>query len=83
MKRIATVMTALILATGAAQAASFNAGNADADMPAAPVKAERTVTVPAAEVLSPKELERRGIAPDAELVVTDFTAPGPRSTYTR
>ena len=83
MKRIATVMTALILATGAAQAASYNTGNPDADMPTAPVVAANTVTVKASDVMTAKERERAHVAADADLTVSDFSAPGPRSTYVR
>ena len=83
MKTLATVLGALILATGAAQAASFNAGNSDQDMPATPIVAANPVQVKAAHVLSSKEMVRRGIDADADLTVSDFSAPGPRSTYTR
>ncbi len=83
MKTFATVLGALILATGTAQAASFNAGNPDADMPTAPVVAAHSVQVKAAKVLSGKELARRGVDANTEVTVSDFTAPGPRSTYTR
>lgn len=83
MKALAIVLGALILATGIAQAASFNAGNPDRDMPAAPVVAAHPVQVKAVHVLSGKELTRAGIDADAELTVSDFSAPGLRSPYTR
>ena len=83
MKTLATVFGALILATGTAQAASFNSGNSDSDMPTAPIVATSAVQVKAADVLSSKELERAGLDADAELTVSDFTAPGERSTYIR
>ncbi|WP_295045348.1 hypothetical protein [uncultured Paracoccus sp.] len=83
MKTLATVLGALILATGTAQAASFNAGNRDADTPSIPVVASHPVQVKAADVLSPKELARSGIDANTELTVSDFTAPGPRKVETR
>ena len=52
-------------------------------MPTAPVVATSAVQVKAADVLSSKELERAGLDADAELTVSDFTAPGERSTYIR
>lgn len=83
MKTFATLLGALILATGTAQAAGFDAGNPDHDMPKAPVVAENPVQVKAAQVLSDTELKRAGLDGDALLTVSDFTAPGPRSTYIR
>ena len=83
MKNIAAILGAVILATGTAQAASYNSGNSDADMPTAPVVAAQTAEVKAADLMNKKDLERAGIDADATLSVSDFTAPGPRSTYIR
>jgi len=83
MKNIAAILGAVILAAGTAQAASYNSGNSDADMPAAPVVAAQTVEVKAADLMNKKDLERAGIDANATLSVSDFTAPGPRSTYIR
>ena len=83
MKNIAAILGAVILATGTAQAASYNSGNSDADMPTAPVVAAQTVEVKAADLMNKKDLERAGIDADSTLSVSDFTAPGPRSTYIR
>lgn len=83
MKTLATVLCALILATGAAQAAGFDGGNPDQDMPTAPVVATNPVKVRADHVLSGKELNRAGLDANADLTVSDFSAPGPRSTYIR
>lgn len=83
MKTLATLAAALVLATGAAHAASYNSGNSDADMPTAPVVATQTIQVKAADLMNRKDLERAGIDADATLSISDFTAPGPRSTYTR
>ena len=83
MKNIATLIGALVLATGAAQASGLNVTNDHNDMPTAPVTAQNPVQVKASQVLSSKELGRRGLNADAELTVSDFSAPGPRSTYTR
>lgn len=83
MKNLATLIGALVLATGAAQASGLNDTNRHNDMPKAPVTAQNPVQVKAGHVLSTKELTRRGLSADAELTVSDFSAPGPRSTYTR
>lgn len=83
MKNIATLIGALVLAAGAAQASGLNPANADYDMPSAPVTAQNPVQVKAGDVLSSKELTQRGLSADAELTVSDFTAPGDRSTYIR
>lgn len=83
MKNVAALFSAIVLAAGTAQAASVSNGNADYDMPSAPVVATQTVQMKASDLLSKKELERSGISADAQLNVSDFTAPGPRSTYTR
>ncbi|MFC3168637.1 MULTISPECIES: hypothetical protein [Paracoccus] len=83
MKNIATIIGALVLATGAAQAAGLNETNSHNDMPTAPVTAQNPVQVKAAQVLSPSERARRGVSANADLTVSDFSAPGPRSTYTR
>ena len=83
MKNIATLIGALVLATGAAQASGLNETRGHNDMPTAPVTAQNPVQVKAGHVLSTKELSRRGLSADAQLTVSDFSAPGPRSTYTR
>ncbi|MCZ0961946.1 hypothetical protein [Paracoccus benzoatiresistens] len=83
MKNIATLIGALVLATGAAQASGLNLTNDHNDMPTAPVTAQNPVQVKAGHVLSGKELARRGLDADANLTVSDFSAPGSRSTYTR
>ena len=62
MKRFAIVLTALGLAAGAAQAASFDEPH---NSPVRPFTAEQTSQVRADEVLSPRELNQRDIAPDA------------------
>ncbi|MFC3629729.1 hypothetical protein ACFOM8_09760 [Paracoccus angustae] len=83
MKNLAALVGALVLAAGAAQAAGLNETNRHNDMPDAPVTAQNPVQVKAGHVLSGKELARRGLSADAQLTVSDFSAPGPRSTYTR
>lgn len=82
MKNLAAVISALVLAAGAAQA-SGNGTNNHNDMPTAPVTAQNPVQVQAADALSETERARRGLDAQAELTVSDFSAPGPRSTYTR
>lgn len=83
MKTLATLVGAVVLVAGAAQASGLNVTNRHNDMPTAPVTAQNPVQVKAGDVLSTRELARRGLSADAELTVSDFTAPGPRSTYTR
>ncbi|MTD98942.1 hypothetical protein GIY56_01415 [Paracoccus sp. YIM 132242] len=83
MKNVATLIGALVLAAGAAQATGLNETNGHNDVPKAPVTAQNPVQVKAGQVLSGKELARLGLPADAELTVSDFSAPGPRSTYTR
>lgn len=83
MKHAATVIGALILATGAAQASYLTDTSRHIDIPTAPVTAQNPVQVKAADVMSDPELARSGTDADADRTVSDFTAPGPRSTYTR
>lgn len=83
MKNLATIIGALVLATGAAHASGLNNTQRHNDMPTAPVTAQNPVEVKAMQVLSTKELARRGLSDDATVTVSDFSAPGPRSTYIR
>jgi len=69
MKRFAIVLTALALAAGAAQAAGFDQPH---NSPVRPFTAEQTSQVRADEVLSPRELSQRDIAPNAVIEVTSF-----------
>lgn len=81
MKRFATALVALsVLATGAANAAGMGTTHEspDASVPQK-IQAENPVQVPARDVLSTKELNRRGIAPEALITVSDFSVTGPRS----
>ena len=81
MKTFAAILGAVVLAAGSALAAST--GNADYDMPSAPVATENPVQVDAAQVLSSTEMTRAGVKAGSKIMVSDFTAPGERSTYTR
>lgn len=81
MKNVAALIGAMILAAGSAQAA--NTGNTDYDLPSAPVVAEKTIQVEAGQILSPSELTRTGLDAETQVTVSDFTAPGERSTYIR
>ncbi len=80
MKRFATALVALsVLATGAANAAGMGTSNERPDARVAAVQAENPVQVPAHEVLSTKELNNRGIAPETLITVSDFSVSGPHS----
>ena len=81
MTKFAALAAALVLGAGVAHAA----GPTDPrdETPTVPFTAAQPVQVKAADVLSAKELARAGLAADAEITVSDFTAPGPRTTYTR
>ncbi len=81
MKTLAALVGAVVLAAGSAQA--LGTGNVDHDMPSAPVVAQNSIEVEAAQVLSSAELARVGVEADTTLMVSDFTAPGERSTYIR
>lgn len=81
MKRFATALVALsVLATGAAHAAGMAASFDRSAYRAAAVQAEKAVQVPAYEVLSAKELNKRGISPETLVTVSDFSVQGPHSS---
>ena len=74
MKAIFTAAAALALLAGAAQAASPAAHERpDSRRAAAPIT---RIELPAAQLLSTKELVRRGVAADATLSVTAFPSSG-------
>lgn len=81
MKTLVTLVGAALLAAGGAQASGLIETHDHEDTPAGPVVAEQTATVRAGKILTGKELARRHLDADAKITVSDFTAPGPRSTY--
>lgn len=83
MKRFATALVALsVLATGAANAAGMGTRNERPDASVATVQAENPVQVPASQVLSPREMNTRGITADTLVTVSDFSVKG-RHSYER
>lgn len=80
MKRFATALVALsVLAAGAANAAGGTAPYDRTGYRAAAVQADKSVEVQAREVLSSKELNKRGISAETLVKVSDFSVQGPHS----
>ena len=71
MKKFFVALTALGLATGAAQAAGMG-GHERPDPVPGPVQARQTIQVKASDVMSAVELHRSNLSPDTILTVTSF-----------
>lgn len=83
MKHFAIILGLIILTTNTGNAAGIGQTNERPDPFTGPVEAQNPVQVKASAVLSSKERARRGVSRNTEITVSDFTAPGPRTTYTR